>query len=303
MKALLTSTLLAISGSVFAAAEGDVAGKSSIITGDIYSDLLLIAFAATILILLLVAVTLLKTFQKLSKEFLNPTPLVKKDEKLLEYHEWVVLKKSKPGVLNKILGLKPIEEEKDILLEHEFDGISELDNPTPAWFMWLFYATIVIAAGYMLTYHVFDWGKLQDEEYAVEVAEAEQAKKAYLAKSANIIDENTVKESTEPDVIATGQVIYNANCVACHGDKAQGLVGPNLTDEYWLHGGKINDVFKSVKYGIPDKGMIAWGKTLNPKQISDVSNYIKSLKGSNPANAKAPQGEKEAKEDLDAASL
>lgn len=277
--------------------------SSTIGTGNLHLDLLIIAFAATILALLLVAVTLLRTYQKLSKELLNPTPFVKQEEKLLEYQEWIDLKKSKPGIWNKLLGLKPIEEEKDIMLEHEFDGITELDNPTPSWFMYLFYASIVIAVGYMFNYHVFDWGKLQEEEYAVEMEEAKLSKKAFLAKSANLIDENTVKESTNGAVISSGQVIYNANCVACHGDKGQGLVGPNLADEYWLHGGKINDIFKTIKYGVPEKGMIAWGKSLSPKQISEVSNFIKSLKGTNPAGAKEPQGDKESKEALEAAKL
>ncbi len=292
MKAPVSAILcLFISTATFSQTEQKA--LSTIGSGDLYQELFIIALVAMILLLLLVAVTLLKTFQKLSKELLNPTPFVKQEEKLLEYHEWVTLKKSKHGILNKVLGLKPIEEEKDIMLEHEFDGISELDNPTPAWFMYLFYTSIAIAVGYMLNYHVFNWGKLQDQEYAAEIENAELSKKAYLAKSANLIDENTVKESTDGAVIASGQVIFNANCVACHGDKGQGIVGPNLTDEYWLHGGKINEIFKTVKYGIPEKGMIAWGKTLSPKQISDVANFIRSIKGSNPTGAKAPQGTKE----------
>lgn len=291
MKTLLSLIFLLTGSAAFAQTQQKATG--SISSGNLYLDLLIVAFIITILILLLVAVTLLKTFQKLSKELLNPTPLVNEEEKLLEYHEWVGIKKSKTSIWNKVLELKPIEEEKDIMLDHEFDGIAELDNPTPAWFMYLFYATIVIAVGYMLTYHVFDWGKLQEEEYVTEMQEAENAKKTLLANSANLIDENTVKESTDAAVLSTGQIIYNANCVACHGDKGQGLVGPNLTDEYWIHGGKINDIFKTIKYGVPEKGMIAWGKSLNPKQMSEVSNFIKSLKGTNPANAKAPQGDKE----------
>ena len=297
MKSLLTIiTFLFIAVSAFAqtSEKAETATEAiSTSSGDIYWNLLIIAFAGTIFILLVVALTLLKTFNSLSKELLNPTPFVKEEFKQLEYHEWVNMKKNKPSIWNKVLELKPLSEEKDIELEHEFDGIKELDNPTPAWFMYLFYATIIIAVGYMFYYHVFDWGQLQDEEYATEIMEAEEAKKAYLAKAANIIDENSVTESTDAAVISAGQAIYNTNCVACHGDKGQGVVGPNLTDEYWLHGGSINKVFKTIKYGIPEKGMISWEKTLSPKQIADVSNFINSLKGSNPANAKAPQGEKE----------
>ncbi|MEJ6981236.1 cbb3-type cytochrome c oxidase N-terminal domain-containing protein [Pedobacter sp. P351] len=292
MKRYLTCiTLLFAANSLFAEEAEKV--QAAVGSGDLKWDMLIIAFVATILVLLLVAVTLLKTFNSLSKEFLKPTPLVKEEVKPLEYLEWARLQKEKPGITSRILGLRPISEEKDILIEHDFDGITELDNPTPAWFMWLFYATIVIAVGYMLHYHVFEWGQLQDEEYATEIREAEAEKKAYLAKSANLIDENTVKENSDAAVISSGQAIFNTNCVACHGDKGQGVVGPNLTDNYWLHGAKINDVFKSIKYGIPEKGMISWEKTLSPKQIAEVANFINSLKGSNPPNAKAPQGEKE----------
>jgi len=297
MKTLLTSSIFILFGSTAFSQTADTAvtaaTSNNLGSDNIYLNLLIIAFAIVIFALLLVALTLLKTFNKLSAEILNPTPFVKNEEKLLEYHEWQALKKNKPGIWNKILGLRPLSEEKDILLEHEFDGISELDNPTPAWFMWLFYATIVIAAGYMLTYHVFKWSPLQDEEYAIEMKEAEDAKKEYLSKAANLIDENTVTESNDAGIISAGQALYNTNCIACHGDKGQGIVGPNLTDEYWLHGGKINDIFKTIKYGIPEKGMISWEKVLSPKQISDVANYLHSIKGSNPANPKAPQGDKE----------
>jgi len=146
---------------------------------------------------------------------------------------------------------------------------------------------------YFVTYHVTGWGQLQDQEYVSEMKQAEVEKAAYLAKSANKIDENTIKEDTGSSIVSAGQSIYTANCVACHGDKGQGVVGPNLTDEFWLHGGKISNIFKTIKYGVPDKGMISWEKTLSPKQIADVSNYIISLKGSKPANGKAPQGDQE----------
>ena len=123
--------------------------------------------------------------------------------------------------------------------------------------------------------------------------QAEADKKSFLAKSANLIDESSVKESGDTETVNAGKSVFISNCVACHGEKGQGVVSPNLTDEYWLHGGKINSIFKIIKYGVPEKGMMSWEKTLSPKQISEVSNYILSLKGSNPANAKSPQGEKE----------
>ena len=262
--------------------------------GNLPFNLLISSFAILVVILLIVALVLLKTFKILLAETKNPKPLiVTKPEKLLEYKDWMAVEKLKPSIWNKVLSLRPLSEEEGQKMEHEFDGIVELDNPTPPWFNWLFYGSIAVAICYMLYYHVFDWGKLQDDEYLVELMEAKAAKDAYLAKSGNAIDENSVKESKEASVISSGMAIYKTNCEACHGDKGQGTVGPNLTDDFWLHGGKINNVFKTIKYGVTEKGMISWEKTLSPKQISEVSNYIKSLKGSNPANGKAPQGVKE----------
>lgn len=262
--------------------------------GNMLMNIVIVVFIVAALVLLAVALVLLHTFRVLTRELHHPSPLrLAVSEKALEYEDWAEQQKSKPGFLSRLLGLKPIAEEKELIMEHKFDGIEELDNPTPSWFMWLFYATIFFAGAYLLNYHVFKWGKLQDEEYVVEMKEAEKAKEAYLAQAANRIDESNVEESKDAAVVSAGAKIFNANCVACHGDKGQGIVGPNLTDEYWLHGGGVKNVFKTVKYGVPDKGMISWEKTLTPKQIAEVANFILSLKGSNPAGAKAPQGEKE----------
>jgi cytochrome c oxidase cbb3-type subunit 3 len=201
-------------------------------------------------------------------------------------------KQPKNDVWLKLLSLKPMAQEKDILIAHDYDGIQELDNPTPVWFMWLFYGTIAFGLAYLLIYHAFGIGQLQDDEYKTEVAQANVAKQAFLSKAANRVDENTVKLVTAPATIASGQTIFKASCAPCHGEHGQGVVGPNLTDDYWLHGSKINDLFKTIKYGVPAKGMPTWEKQLSPKQISDVSNYIKTLYGTNPAGAKEPQGTK-----------
>ncbi|NHA02611.1 c-type cytochrome [Mucilaginibacter sp. HC2] len=202
--------------------------------------------------------------------------------------------KPKNEILLKLMSLKPMSEEKSLLIEHDYDGIQELNNPTPAWFMWLFYGTITFGVCYILIYHVFNLAPLQYQEYRNEMAQADIAKKEYLSKAANRVDENTVKLVNDPAVIAAGGAIFKTTCAPCHGDHAQGNVGPNLTDDYWLHGGKINDIFKTIKYGVAAKGMPTWEKQLSPKQISDVANFIKSIHGTNPANPKAPQGEKEA---------
>jgi cytochrome c oxidase cbb3-type subunit 3 len=263
-------------------------------TGNSYMNILITVFIIVAILLLAFAFVLLNTFNILSRELSLPStlPVAAKVEPL-EYPEWAAAQKNKPSIFNKLLGLRPIEEEKDLLIEHEFDGIKELDNPVPGWFNFLFYGSIAVGIMYFITYHVADWGPSQEQEYVTEMKRAEEDQKLYLSKSANKIDETSVAISTEAPVISAGKAVYDANCVACHGDKGQGTVGPNLSDEYWLHGGKITNVFKTIKYGVPEKGMISWEKTLSPKQISEVSNYIMTLKGTSPANAKVAQGEKE----------
>lgn len=190
---------------------------------------------------------------------------------------------------NKLLGIRPLEEEKDIEIDHEFDGIKELDNPVPIWFNALFYGTICFGLIYLMVYHVFGWGMNQEQEYHNEVTLAEKAKQEYLAQAANLIDESSIEVNLS--MAPAGQAIFAANCVACHGANGEGGIGPNLTDNYWLHGGEIKDIFKTVKYGVPAKGMVPWEQTLTPGQIAEVSNYILTLRGTNPPNAKEPQGE------------
>ncbi|ASU31958.1 cbb3-type cytochrome c oxidase N-terminal domain-containing protein [Mucilaginibacter xinganensis] len=251
-----------------------------------------------LLMFIIVMLVLLRTFKVLTRIIMKYEGYT--DQQITaEFKPAKIEKKAKEkgAVWNKLLSLRPLSEEKDLLIEHDYDGIQELDNPIPAWFMYLFYATIAFSVSYLLIYHVFGVGQLQYDEYKTEVAQAETAKKIYLSKQANQVDENTVKLVTDPAVIGSGQTVFKTTCAPCHGDKAQGNVGPNLTDDYWLHGGKITDIFKTIKYGVLAKGMPTWEKQLSPKQISDVANYIKSLHGTNPPGAKAPQGDKEKDDD------
>lgn len=183
----------------------------------------------------------------------------------------------------------PIEKEADIMFEHSFDGIRELDNKIPPWFSWLFYVTIFFAVFYMLDYHVFNSSPLQEEEYQIQVREAE-VKRAELIKSGAFLNEETVTLLTEASALDAGKQIFNANCVACHAADGGGLVGPNLTDDYWIHGGGIKNVFKVIKYGVTAKGMIAWQSQLNPNQMQEVASYVISLHGTTPANPKQPEG-------------
>lgn len=183
-----------------------------------------------------------------------------------------------------------IEQEADIMLDHDYDGIKELDNSLPPWWKYGFYLTIVIGVFYIWYYH-FGSGPSQYDELRMEVAQGEAEVADYLAKSANNVDENTVVMLESADILA-GRGIFEANCVACHAaDGGGNAVGPNLTDAYWLHGGSIKDIFMTIKYGWPSKGMKSWKDDFAPKQIAQLASYVKSLQGTTPAAPKEKQGE------------
>ncbi|MCB0480788.1 MAG: c-type cytochrome [Flavobacteriales bacterium] len=184
----------------------------------------------------------------------------------------------------------PIEQEESIMFEHEHDGIRELDNNLPPWWLWGFYITIAFVPIYIAYYH-FGSGPSSLDEYNMEMAEAAEAKAAYMAGLSNLIDETNVELDLSEAGLASGKKIFIDNCAACHGQSGEGGVGPNVTDEYWIHGGGVKEVFSTIKYGVPTKGMIPWEAQLSPSQMKDVTNYILSLKGSNPPGAKEPQGE------------
>lgn len=198
----------------------------------------------------------------------------------------------------------PLEKEADMLLDHDYDGIKELDNALPPWWKYGFYITIVIGIFYLLKFEVWHTGMNPTEEYNAEMATAKIETEAYLASAKENVDENTVV-LLDVTGVAAGKEIYAKTCVACHLAEGQGLVGPNLTDEYWIHGGSIKDIFKTIKYGYPDKGMQSWQSTYSPVEIQQLSSYILSLKGTNPPNPKAPQGElyKEVSSTMDSAII
>ena len=192
---------------------------------------------------------------------------------------------------DKLNKFRPVDKEREIELDHEYDGIRELDNRLPPWWLYGFYLSILFAGIYLWRYHVSHTAPLSGEEYGIAMQMAEEQKALYLKKAANNVDENTVKLLTAAADISNGQTVFTQNCAACHGKAAEGIVGPNLTDDYWLHGGNVKDIFKSIKYGWPEKGMRSWKEELSPVQVAQVTSYIKSLHGTNPANAKEKQGE------------
>ena len=184
----------------------------------------------------------------------------------------------------------PIEREEEMILsDHEYDGIQELDNGMPPWLQYIFYFTIIFAIVYLWRYDIGN-GLTQEEEYVREVEEAKIELAAYLESASANYDENSVILSTDASVLANGKNTFTQYCVTCHGNFGEGNVGPNFTDDYWIHGGKINDVFRTISEGVPAKGMASWKEILTAKQMFEVSNYIKSLYGTNPPNPKAPQG-------------
>ncbi|MES2486071.1 MAG: cbb3-type cytochrome c oxidase N-terminal domain-containing protein [Bacteroidota bacterium] len=186
---------------------------------------------------------------------------------------------------------RPMEEEGEILLHHDYDGIKELDNVLPPWWVNLFYACIVFAVIYLVQFHILD-GKDQKAEFETEMADAKLAIEEYKKTAKDLIDEGTVTLLTEPADIAAGKEVFQSNCVACHRPDAGGAIGPNLTDEYWLLGGGIKNVFHTITNGGRDgKGMVAWKGTLKPSEIQQVASYVLSLKSSNPKDPKAPDGE------------
>ena len=184
----------------------------------------------------------------------------------------------------------PIEQEADALLDHNYDGIQELDNALPPWWKYGFIITIGFAFVYLLNFHVLGNGKNPTEEYAVEMENAKIAKELYDANNKDKIDE-TMVPMADAAGIKIGKDDFLANCIACHGSKGEGGAGPNLTDDYWIHKGSLNDIYHTLKVGYADKGMQSWAIKFSPKEMDEIASYVKMLKGTNPPGAKAPQGD------------
>lgn len=188
-------------------------------------------------------------------------------------------------------GTKPLDKEHELLMAHDYDGIRELDNRIPPWLHGLFWLSIIFSIVYMVQYHVIGSGDVQKEEYLAEM-QAAAYERQLLVLSGAFINEETVTYTTDAGALANGRIIYDKNCATCHGFGGEGLVGPNFADDYWIHGGGIKNVFTTIKYGVPVKGMISWQGQLDPTQMQEVGSFILSLRGTNPPNQKGPEGEK-----------
>lgn len=197
------------------------------------------------------------------------------------------------GLMQKLSRSKSIEQEADIMLNHDYDGIKELDNVLPPWWVNLFYATFIFAVIYLFRFHVMN-DYTQDQEYQneVELANLEMEKHKMNSPKEEITLEQ-VTLLTDEASLAKGKEIFTNTCAACHKADGGGVVGPNLTDEYWINGGGIKNVFKLISEGSKNNpSMVGWAKILGTKEVQNVASYVLSLQGTKPAGGKAPEGEK-----------
>lgn len=240
------------------------------------------ALAGVITIEILVIFGLLYNIQFLLKRNIAAIPTMLAEKKISSFN-WQKIWWQK---LNRV---QPITEEAAIDLGHDYDGIRELDNRLPPWWLYGFYVCILFAAIYLWRFHVTHSAPSSSQELATALEIAAVEKENYLAKAANNVDENTVT-MLDAGAIAAGAKIYQTACAACHLADGGGSVGPNLTDDYWLHGGDIKSIFKTIKYGWPEKGMKAWQDDYSPVQMAQIASFVKSLQGTKPAVPKEPQG-------------
>ncbi len=244
---------------------------------------------AVLFIELGIIIALLINIKFLLRKEKERTAIVTKEEAIITAEE----KANKLSWWDKVNKLRPVSQEAELDLGHEYDGIRELNNRLPPWWLYGFYATILFAGIYLWRFHVSHNGPSSKQEYESAVARAEIKVQEYLKKKGEAVDENTVTLLTSADDLAAGKAIFTdpSKCPACHTAEGGGnAVGPNLTDEYWLYGGSVKNIFKTIKYGT-SKGMRSWKDDLSAKQIAQVTSYVLSLKGTKPANPREPQGE------------
>lgn len=193
--------------------------------------------------------------------------------------------------MQKLTKSKEIEEEKDVLLDHDYDGIKELDNVLPPWWVYLFYATIFFSVVYLIRFHIvkeYD----QDSEFATEMAIAQAEVAKYKTTAPDVTNVDNVVLITDAADLAKGKALYESSCAACHRADGGGGIGPNLTDDHWILGGGIKNVFNTIMEGGREgKGMVPWKATIKPADIQKIASYVLTLRGTNPAGAKAAEGD------------
>ena len=249
----------------------------------------MVAVFLVVLLFLLIAVEITLnavntiTYRLLSEE--EKAKLAYEDSLSLKDKSWY------KNLMQRLTRTVPIEDEKQLLMDHDYDGIKELDNNLPPWWVYLFYACIIFSVIYLVRFEIMG-APDQEAELKSEMAQAKIDVAEYMKTAPDLMDENTVVLLDDAGSIGKGKEIFTTNCVACHRADAGGQIGPNLTDDYWILGGGIKNLFHTITNGGRDgKGMIAWKGTLKPKEIQAVASYVISLRGSNPKDPKAPDGE------------
>ena len=247
-----------------------------------------LAFILLVFVIIVAIEAIVGALSNVLYQSLNEEQQQAHDAKLAQESKLVIWVKA---TYSKLLGSKPVEEEHEIILDHNYDGIKELDNDLPPWWLYGFYASIIFGAVYMVRFHIFD-GDTQYDELAQNLAQAEIELEEYKKNAKNLVDVNTVEVLVDAADLKAGQKIYEVNCVACHKADGGGGIGPNLTDKHWILGGGIKNVFNTlVEGGRAGKGMISWKQTLKPAEMAQVASYVLSLGGTTPAEPKEPQGE------------
>lgn len=176
----------------------------------------------------------------------------------------------------------------DELLDHAYDGIQEFDNPMPRWWVWSFWATFLFSLGYLFHYWVGNGASVADD-YAGEM-EVVNAARAQEAMAQQVSEATLLQVMSDASSVSAGSQVFAGKCVACHLDQGQGSIGPNLTDQYWIHGtGQLMDIFNTVSEGVAAKGMPAWSRQLTPAELRQVVAYVGTLRGTH-VPGKAPEG-------------
>ena len=249
---------------------------------------MIIIFLVLVLLLILAIEAIIVALENVMFQSLDETAKAKyltRKTSTPKIVEWV------KSTYTKMIGTKPIEKEGEIILDHDYDGIRELDNDLPPWWRYGFYASIVFAFVYMIRFHVFNGeNQYQELEATLELAKVEL--EDYRKNAKDLVDFESVVVLTDPADLSNGKIIYEANCVACHMPDGGGGIGPNLTDDRWILGGGIKNIFHTISEGgRSGKGMIAWKQILKPVEMAQVSSYLMTFEGTTPANPKDAEGD------------
>lgn len=288
-KIILTIVAFLLFSVVFAATPDPAAAETAAqapVKGFTFSDLLIWALGVLII---MVTVLVIYQLSAINLQVQRLRKIVVTGDKNAVLDKETVTER----FLKRFSGLKPMSMEGELIMEdHEYDGIQELKNGMPPWLQAFFGVTIAFALFYWTYYQILKIGPDQNQEYQTEMDIAKQKREERKKLLASTIDENNVTPLTDPADLAEGKNIFITNCGTCHKNDGGGDAGPNLTDEFWIHGGGINNIYKTIKTGYLEKGMPGWEDKLSPLQIQSVSSFVLSLQGTTPATAKAPQGEK-----------